>query len=381
VSKPWIKPPDDPVARLSRAARSIDDPVFRLRFLRTEAPRVGHAWRRFRRPGLRMVLVVALPAAFLIGDVARRAAVPAPIPPRALQTTVSPAPAAVWLVEQSSNSEVYSNGLRIDTRFTVSNRARAYLAFPRDAGAWESRHGVRRAEPAGIVYHTTESCQAPFEPRATEALKNLGESLIAYVQRRRAYHYLIDRFGRVFRIVAESDSAEHAGYSAWADRNWFYLNLNESFLGISFEAQTQAAQEVANPAQIRSAAMLTEMLRSRYAIPAEDCVTHAQVSVNPSNMLAGYHTDWASGFPFASLGLPDNYRQPPTALWAFGFESDPAWLAAGKDGVARGAGIALADVNHAAAAARLRPAAYRRTLRERYHAWLAAARHAGSRAD
>jgi len=242
---------------------------------------------------------------------------------------------------------------------------------------------VRRTEPAGIVYHTTESGQAPFEPRQTQALKNLGQSLLAYVQRKRAYHYLIDRFGRVFRVVAESDSAEHAGYSAWADRDWFYLNLNESFLGISFEAHSRAdnTDEIVNPAQIRSAAMLTEMLRNRYAIPAEDCVTHAQVSVNPSNMLAGYHTDWASGFPFAALGLPDNYRQPPTGLWAFGFESDPAWLAAGKDGVALGAKIALEDVKHAAAAARLRPAAYRKILRERYHAWLAAARHSGSRGD
>ena len=38
----------------------------------------------------------------------------------------------------------------------------------------------------------------------------LGESLLEYVRRGRAYHYLIDRFGRVYRVVAESDAANHA---------------------------------------------------------------------------------------------------------------------------------------------------------------------------
>ena len=62
-------------------------------------------------------------------------------------------------------------------------------------------------------------------------LKRLGESLLEYVRRKHAYHYLIDRFGRVYRVVAESDTANHAGYSVWADDEWFYVNLNESFLG------------------------------------------------------------------------------------------------------------------------------------------------------
>lgn len=140
-------------------------------------------------------------------------------------------------------------------------------------------------------------------------LQRIGESLIEYVQRKRAYHFLIDRFGRVYRVVAETDAANHAGFSVWADESSVYVNLNESFLGVSFEAETQPGQmqPSVSPAQVRAAAMLTEMLRSRYAIPAANCVTHAQVSVNPSNMRVGYHTDWASSFPFEELGLPDNY--------------------------------------------------------------------------
>ena len=87
----------------------------------------------------------------------------------------------------------------------------------------------------------------------------------------------------------------HAGYSVWADEKWAYVNLNESFLGVSFEARTVPGQKEADisPARVRAAAMLTEVLRSRYGIPTANCVTQAQVSVNPSHLRVGYHTDWA----------------------------------------------------------------------------------------
>ena len=43
---------------------------------------------------------------------------------------------------------------------------------------------------------------------------------------------MIDRFGRVFRIVHESDIANHAGLSVWGDERGAYVNLNASFLEI-----------------------------------------------------------------------------------------------------------------------------------------------------
>ena len=72
--------------------------------------------------------------------------------------------------------------------------------------------------------------------------------------------------------------------------------------------------------------MLIEMLRARYQIQAGNCVTHAQVSVNPANMRVGYHVDWASEFPFEALGLTNNYAAALPSIWAFGFESDSAYL-------------------------------------------------------
>jgi len=371
-------------AGVGRIAGCIGDPVLRLRFLRAVAPRTSFAQRvsqlRLGHWILWTGLVLLLLIPFLMRLAAGKPEPPhaAPIPPRRAAVDGAQRTISVWQVEQTGDAEFYSNGLRVDTRLTVANRPRLYTAFPRAGAASISR--VRRTQPAGIIYHTTESCQAPFEAEDTPVLKRLGESLLEYVCRKRAYHYLIDRFGRVYRVVAESDAANHAGYSVWADDEWFYVNLNESFLAVSFEAQTHPGQPegVASPAQVRSAAMLTEMLRSRYWIPAGNCVTHAQVSVNPSNMLVGYHKDWAAGFPFAELGLPDNYQRPLPSLWAFGFDCEPAWLALSGSRMSAGVELAEQDLVRRAAAAGMPPTAYRKALRERYRAWLAEARRAGS---
>jgi len=120
--------------------------------------------------------------------------------------------------------------------------------------------------------------------------------------------------------------------------------------------------------------MLIEMLRGRYRIPAANCITHAQVSVNPSNMRVGYHTDWASSFPFERLGLPDNYAQPLPSLATFGFEYDPSFLH--WAGSRLYAGVEMAEDSLQAGAARSgsAPNAFRRLLQKQYRERLAEAR-------
>ena len=329
-----------------------------------------------------LILAIPISALWLL-----KGAAGAPAPRRAppASNRVSPLPARaaseVWLVDRSAESEVYSNGLRIDCRFAISTRRREYLAFPRDAR--DRGSGVWRSEPAGIVFHTTESRLAPFDPSENSVLKRLGQSLLEYVRSKRAYHYLIDRFGRVYRVVPESDAANHAGYSVWADGRWLYLNLNESFLGVSFESQTLPGQTVGqfSPAQERSGVMLVEMLRSRYRIAPENCVTHAQVSVNPRNMRVGYHTDWASGFPFERFGLPDNYRLEPPALWAFGFESDSSYLDTAGDRIYPAIAAAEERLRHRADEAGVKVAVYRRSLQRRYREWLQEVRRSVGREE
>jgi hypothetical protein len=275
---------------------------------------------------------------------------------------------AVWQVEARSGLEVYSNGLRLDNRYAVRNHPREYLAFPPAGGA-----PARQSQPAGIVFHSTESQQAPFEAGHNEALKRIGESLLDYLRRHQSYHFLIDRFGRVYRVVAEGDAANHAGFSVWADARAVYLNLNESFFGIAFEASSQPGRDepAMTAAQTRSALMLVEMLRARYHLAAANCVTHAQVSVNPSNLRVGYHVDWADGFPFAAVGLPDNSDAPIPAVFTFGFRCDPGLLAAG----ARAAEAMLAQ---RAAARGLPLTVYRKRLQQDYREKLAAVRRPAS---
>jgi hypothetical protein len=143
----------------------------------------------------------------------------------------------------------------------------------------------------------------------------------------------------VFRIVREGDYANHAGHSVWADQTWVYLNLNQSFFGIAFEAKSRPEDgPPVNPAQVHAGRILVEMLRARYKIAAENCVAHAQVSINPTNRRAGYHTDWAANLPFHDLGLSDNYQRPLPSVTLFGFTGDDALgltLRAGEEQVRR----------------------------------------------
>jgi hypothetical protein len=365
-------------------AKCIRDPVARLRFLRSTAPArpvpvtlrwvrsvhrffTRYPWARFAIFGAAGLVAVAFVVLVVSSTHAEALTAPRqPVPPAPVFEAPLP---DVWLVEKSAAEETYSNGLRINNRYVVPHYPRSYLVFP----ANRTGPAVRRYEPAGIVFHTTESHQVPFEADQNNALRRVGESLLEYVQRNFAYHFVIDRFGRVYRVVAESDAADHAGPSLWADDKWLYVNLNRSFLGISFEARTVPgqAESEASPAQIRTAAMLTEMLRSRYRIPAANCVTHAQVSVNPSNMQVGYHTDWASGFPFEQVGLPNNYAQALPAVWAFGFLASAEFRAVTGERMAEGVDRAEEALRAGALAEKSTLPAYRKRLQDGYRQRLA----------
>jgi len=284
----------------------------------------------------------------------------------------------VWLVDKTNDFETYSNGLRIDDRYVSPNDKRVLYPVYRQ-GAADADEPQWRSDPAGIVYHTTESDQARFSEEENARLKRIGKAVLGVVEQNHSYHFLIDRFGQVFRIVPESDIANHAGYSIWADRTGVYVNLNASFLGVAFETQTEHGdQPAATPAQIHAARVLTEMLRSKYRIPQSDCVTHAQVSVNPDNMLIGYHTDWAGNFPFSAIGLHDNYSAPPPSIYAFGFDYDPTFVHA--TGVRLWQGLALAEdqMQTQAAARGLSVPQYRAILQKKYKEILAALKRASA---
>jgi len=362
---------------LETQAEEIDDPIMRLRFLKVCAAENPETFVPAppgeTSKGLRAVCAVLLLAGLLApGYQASDGENPPELhAPRLSSTAVSFTSSdgfnKVWLVDQSNGFETYSNGLRIDDRYEVANETRVFYPVYHH-GNLNADQPEWRSEPAGIVYHTTESDQAVFDAEHNANLKRIGRDVLNFIRDRRCYHFMIDRFGQVYRVVRESDVAFHAGNSIWGDDQVYYVNLNSSFLGIAFETQTLRAEDLpsANAAQIHSARVLTEMLRSKYRIASQNCVTHAQVSVNPDNMRIGYHTDWAGNFPFLDLGLKDNYAIPPPSIYAFGFTYDPIFVHA--TGVRLWEGLVLADdqTRSRAIAAGVTIAQYRTGLRREY---------------
>jgi hypothetical protein len=222
------KPLPDTRRLVNWCAGRIADPVHRLRFLKGAArlPEPAPQKRTWRPRTLTLLAIALAPVAggLILIRIAqqvepREVLAHPPAPPRAAMATffsARPAPVpAVWPVERTGGWETYSNGLRIDNRYAAVSRARSYVAFR--ASEPQDVEGVAFSAPAGIVYHTTESQQAPFEAGQNGALKKIGESMLDYVQRRAAYNFVIDRFGRVYRIVAENQVANHDGHSVWAD--------------------------------------------------------------------------------------------------------------------------------------------------------------------
>ncbi len=280
-------------------------------------------------------------------------------PNNSAKATTAPPPAAntgtptfpeyleesIWLVEKRNGTEFYSNRLQIITSSAVKNVPRSYYRFRRE-DALPPNEAKPTRTIAGLLYHTSESDLFPFRPDMNQSISKYSQWLIRYTGKNHSYHYLIDRFGRVFRIVAEGDAAFHAGNSVWADRDWLYLNLNHAFLGICFEGKdaerivhgkdgkkNRDTQNLSfprastlNDAQLKSGRELTDWLRVKYRIPQQNCVTHGLASINPRNRLIGYHLDLSTGFPFERFRLNNKNMESLPSITELGFSYDTYFL-------------------------------------------------------
>jgi hypothetical protein len=228
-------------------------------------------------------------------------------------------PGTIWLADRGAGWELYSNGLRIETSYAVNGKQREYRVHHRDGTLQPDVY----SKPAGILFHTSESDLWPLEPDFARELRRGTVGLLHYLQKEQSYNYLIDRFGRVYRIVDDESRANHAGHSVWARNDEVYLDLNSAFLGVSFESRWDGGRSLPiTRAQLVAGRNLTHYLRQRFAIAPEMCVTHGLTSVSPRQGLIGYHRDWARGFPFEAFGLPDLYAVPPPSVTLFGFGRD-----------------------------------------------------------
>jgi hypothetical protein len=291
----------------------------------------------------------------------------------------------IWLVEKTSDREIYSNRLQIITTHTISNLPREYYRFPKNSNLLPVNSKIAD-KISGIVYHASESDLYPFMPEMNHSILKYSKQLIKYLLRKKSYNFFIDRFGRVYRLVREDHAAFHAGNSIWADEEEIYLNLNHAFIGICFEGKDfeeikiNRQQTNSNPArlkptgissfneaQLRSGKELTDWLRIKYNIPQHNCVPHALISVNPDKMLIGFHLDLARGFPFARFGLSDKYQEPLPSIVEFGFVYDNYFAKIFNGELWRGIRYSEEILERQAGNAGMSFAEYRKSLQRKFY--------------
>jgi hypothetical protein len=370
-----------PIAAIEAGTRVLRDPVEKLRFLRHSidryealdarlqaVPGAPLRWLAYRvtgveearplfssnpwgaldpprrvRPPLQRRARRAVNAAFVLVVTAAGLALASyprskPVPAALLPTPATPppvtesldplprgvAPARIWMADSGPGFELYSNGLRVDTTYSVGSEPRRYRVFEVGRGMGAEVHD----RPVGIVYHTSESDIWPLEESFNGKLRDSSQNLLRYLKKNHVYHYLIDRFGRVFRVVEETAKANHSGMSVWSAGSRVYLNLNGPTIGVSFETRWEGGRALPiTRAQFEAGRTLTDYLRDKWSIEADMCVTHGLASVNGKKHLIGHHLDWARGFPFEAFGLPDHYLRPSPAVTLFGFGYDERFLA------------------------------------------------------
>ncbi len=288
----------------------------------------------------------------------------------------------IWLVEKTKESETYSNRLKIITTYTTENIPRRYYTYEKNTPMLPKQDEDTN-KVAGILYHASESDIFAFRPEMSESIKEYSRALIKYLSKKKAYHYVIDRFGRVYRLVKEEHTAFHGGNSIWADEKSIYLNLNHAFIGICFEGKDFETQNIINgkktsrkitpmeatsinEAQLISGKELTDWLRVKYKISQENCVPHSLASLNRHNMLIGHHLDLSRGFPFTQYELSDKYRETIPAMTEFGLTYDQYFIDIFNGKIWPGIGLSEKLLEDRAKEHGMSLAGYRKLLNKRF---------------
>jgi len=132
-----------------RAAALIDDPILRLRFLRTLAKLECSRRKLFLRIFALLVLLAVGACWFLVPRAAARVTPSGASASRMRPVKVTPGLRLpeVWLVEQNRDADIYSNGLRIDNRYPVATAQDRMSPF---RGTTPMRRGPPRSPPSLI---------------------------------------------------------------------------------------------------------------------------------------------------------------------------------------------------------------------------------------
>lgn len=166
-----------------------------------------------------------------------------------------------------------------------------------------------------VLHHTTNDT-------AAQALRTLTDPV-----REVSAHYLVGRDGRIYQLVDERRRAWHAGQSRWGSD----ADLNSSSIGIELDNN---GREPFPDEQIDALLRLLGDLQSRYKIPTENILGHADVA-------PGRKVDPSAWFPWRRLaqhgfGL---WCDPPSPPAPAGFDADLGLQALGYDITRREAAI------------------------------------------
>jgi len=181
---------------------------------------------------------------------------------------------------------------------------------------WVPSPNFNDRRPAYVILHHTTN------DTAEQALRTLTDPL-----REVSAHYLVGRDGRIVQLVDERRRAWHAGQSRWgAD-----ADINSSSIGIELDNN---GREPFAAAQIDALLRLLADLKSRYKIPTENFLGHADVA-------PGRKVDPSAHFPWRRLaqqgfGL---WCDPPWPPAPEGFDADLGLQALGYDLARREAAI------------------------------------------
>lgn len=154
---------------------------------------------------------------------------------------------------------------------------------------WIASPNFNDRRPAYVILHHTTN------DTVEQALRTLTDPI-----REVSAHYLIGRDGRIFQLVDERRRAWHAGQSRWGSD----ADLNSSSIGIELDNN---GREPFSVEQIDALLRLLADLKSRYKIPTENFLGHADVA-------PGRKVDPSAWFPWRQL-----------AQQGFGLWCDPPW--------------------------------------------------------
>lgn len=137
-----------------------------------------------------------------------------------------------------------------------------------------------RSDPLGvdcIVVHAT----------ATESVPKTIRTLTLPIDRHVSAHFLVDKQGRVLRLVPIERRAWHAGISALNGRE----HVNDFSVGIEIMNRSDGRDPYTD-AQYKAVALLIRRLRTCYDVPDTRIVSHAAVALPKGRKSDPVGFDW-----------------------------------------------------------------------------------------